>query len=396
MRSGAASTGAGWPALVPGARGAGASTRVAFIGGKEASPPADEGLYPLLGDFVTRTGASGGALTIHGLNGGIEVAAAASEDQGLEPLLQCAAWAEAIPLRDGSFHDWSQASPEMPWHRLSIALAAEGSCWAVSVFFAPDSAPDPEATAFVVGALQPGAARYMRLWLRHRAESRTSRLLEASLAKVDYGLVLVDADAKIVFENPAASAMLDRGVPVYRCRGSVRAREPVQAVSLRLAIDRALLRPAAAAHGETKAPLIALGAPGAASPLLVAVSAAGAYAGGDAVALHLFEAAGPADRTMAAIARWHGLSPMEAHIVAMLAAGHGVAEIAQQAAVKEDTVRTYLKSVFRKTRTKNQADLIRLAMSNGVCLGSVAGTTKVAEISPVEANTSQEDNRATV
>jgi DNA-binding CsgD family transcriptional regulator len=171
-----------------------------------------------------------------------------------------------------------------------------------------------------------------------------------------------------MFENPAASAMLDRGVPVYRCRGSVGAREPVQAVSLRLAIDRALFHPAATAHGDAAAPLIALGAPGAASPLLAAVSPAGAQSGCDAVALHLFEAAGPGDRTMAAVARWHGLSPMEAHLVAMLAAGHGVAEIAQQAAVKEDTIRTYLKSVFRKTGTKNQGDLIRLMMSNPVCL----------------------------
>lgn len=370
MRSEAAFAGAAWPAIAPGARGAAAATLVAFIGGKEASPPADEGLQSLLSDFISGIGASGGALTVHGPGGALELASAASEDPRLEPLLRCAAWAEAIPMADGSSHDWFQATHELPWHRLSIAVGAEGSCRAVvSVFFAPDPAPDREAAAFVVGALQPGAARYMRLWLRHRAESRTSRLLEASLAKVDYGLVLLDADAKIVFENPAASAMLDRGAPVYRCRGSVAAREPVQAVSLRLAIDRALFGPAATAHGDAAAaPLIALGAPGSASPLLAAVSAAGAHAGGDAVALHLFEAAAPTDRAMAAMARWHGLSPMEAHLVAMLAGGHGVAEIAQQSAVKEDTVRTYLKNVFRKTRTKNQADLIRLMMSNSVCL----------------------------
>lgn len=371
MRSDAALVGSGWPGLALAPRDSAATNLVAFIGGQEAVPSADEGLGSLLSDFIARTGASGGALTIHGPHGAAEVASSASEDLRLEPLLRNPVWAEAFPAWGNSSHGWFRGTPEFPWHRLSIAVGSDGSSRAfASAFFAPESAPDPEAIAFTVGALQAEAARYMRLWLRHRAGSRMSKLLEAALAKVDYGLVLLDADTKIVFENAAATAMLERGAPVYRCRGSLCAAEPVQAVSLRLAIDRALFRSSAKGHSDAGAPLIALGTPGAASPLLAAVSAAGTEAAGDGVAVHLFEVSGPGDPVMAAMARWHGLSPMEAQLVAMLAAGHGVAEIAQRSAVKEDTVRTYLKSVFRKTGTKNQADLIRLMMSSSVCLRS--------------------------
>lgn len=365
MRSESVLRQADWHAPMPRCSTAQAAELFAIIGEGDF-PTGDEGSSSLLADFVSRTAAAGGVLTIHAPGGALEVAAGITSDLRLEPLMGVEASAEpsAAPQETPGLY-WRGATPAFPWHRLSAAVGSDGAARAVvSLFFPAGSALDRDEATFATRSLQPGAARYMRLWLRHRAGSRVSRLLEETLQELDFGLLLLDQDGRIMFENAAAGAMLDRGSAVYRCRGSVCAREPLQAVSLRLAIDRALFRPTAKAQADaTSSPLIPLGTAGAAPQLLAAVSAVG-----EAAAVYLFEGSGVADRTIAAMARWHGLSPVETQLVAMLAAGNGVPEIAQGAAIKEDTVRTYLKNVFRKTGARSQADLIRLMMSKSVCV----------------------------
>ena len=52
------------------------------------------------------------------------------------------------------------------------------------------------------------------------------------------------------------------------------------------------------------------------------------------------------------------LSPAEARLVAHLIAGASLRSCAQALGIKYETVRTYLKSVFRKTATHRQAELV--------------------------------------
>jgi DNA-binding CsgD family transcriptional regulator len=56
------------------------------------------------------------------------------------------------------------------------------------------------------------------------------------------------------------------------------------------------------------------------------------------------------------------LSPLEARIVDQLSAGSDVAAIADQLGITANTVRFYLKEIFRKTGTRRQSDLIRLVL----------------------------------
>jgi DNA-binding CsgD family transcriptional regulator len=58
----------------------------------------------------------------------------------------------------------------------------------------------------------------------------------------------------------------------------------------------------------------------------------------------------------------YGLSPMEGRVAGLLVAGVDVAGIAEQLGISTETVRFYLKAIFRKTGTRRQSELVRLAM----------------------------------
>lgn len=61
----------------------------------------------------------------------------------------------------------------------------------------------------------------------------------------------------------------------------------------------------------------------------------------------------------------HGLSKAEAKVVIKLVNGHTVSEISDIINVTQNTLRAQLKSIFRKTGAKSQADLVRLIFLTG-------------------------------
>ena len=58
-----------------------------------------------------------------------------------------------------------------------------------------------------------------------------------------------------------------------------------------------------------------------------------------------------------------GLTPAEARLAVMLAAGHGVPAIAALTGSTEGTVRWHMKQIYRKQRISRQADLVRRVLS---------------------------------
>jgi len=59
------------------------------------------------------------------------------------------------------------------------------------------------------------------------------------------------------------------------------------------------------------------------------------------------------------IARDLGISAREAEVAAVLVSGYNVKEVSQRLGVSEHTIRSQLKSIFRKTETRSQSDLIQ-------------------------------------
>ncbi|MGP1716283.1 MAG: helix-turn-helix transcriptional regulator [Methylophilus sp.] len=72
------------------------------------------------------------------------------------------------------------------------------------------------------------------------------------------------------------------------------------------------------------------------------------------------ESTAPVDTTLLSAA--FGLSPAECRIASMLAEGYAVIEIAAYLGKKEDTIRKQLQSIYQKTSTNRQPELIKLLM----------------------------------
>jgi len=65
----------------------------------------------------------------------------------------------------------------------------------------------------------------------------------------------------------------------------------------------------------------------------------------------------------AALALVYDLTPAETRVLELIVEGRTLLDVAQKLGISKNTVRTHLQHVFDKTRTKRQADLIRLVAS---------------------------------
>jgi len=71
-----------------------------------------------------------------------------------------------------------------------------------------------------------------------------------------------------------------------------------------------------------------------------------------------------------ALQQMFGLTSAEARLAALFATGKRLSEVAGQLGVTEGTARSQLKSIFRKTGTHHQAELIQLLLSSPAIIGT--------------------------
>ena len=331
----------------------------------------DEDLAWIIRQFKERVQGSGLVVTIHYAHGRAPEVVVADCDDG--PSVD--AFHDIFPTRAASTGEalmWHDARDDFPWHTLTMDMATNQCSRAViSVFYPAGSAAERAQIEHVASRFRPVLTGYFKLWLLHRSTSRRMQAIIAALAPVDFGVIVLDRDARIVFENPAAASILDEGSALYRCRGSVCARDTAASVRLRVAIDEALSPRNGLAAAEGASPLVFMKRLRQSTPLVAAVAAVEQPNVGEydpAAVIHLFQPPTALDQTIAPACEWYNLSPMETRLVMMLVAGGSVVEMAAKENIKQDTVRTYLKNVFRKTNTKSQADLVRAMLTNSVRL----------------------------
>lgn len=339
----------------------------------------DEDLAWIIRQFKERVQACAVVVTIHYADGRPpQVEVADGMDGGMAEKLGSALWAQATSF--DKTPRWREASEAFPWNVLTMDMASNPyGRTVISAFYAAGSGAERSAIEYVAGRFQPVLTGYFKLWLLHRSTSRRMQTIIAALAPVDFGVVVLDSEARIVFENPAALAILNDGSALHRCRGSICARDSAASIRLRVAIDQALCRANAKAGAEGAAPLVFVQAPRKAAPLVAAVTAVEQSASGEndpAAVVHLFQPPAAVDQMIAPACQWYALSPMETRLVTMLVGGEAVCDMAAKENIKQDTVRTYLKNVFKKTKTKGQADLVRAMLENSVRLRAPARSLK--------------------
>ena len=184
---------------------------------------------------------------------------------------------------------------------------------------------------------------------------------EGAFDQLQAGVLFADHDCKIIHANRAARAMLEKGSPIRSVHGELKTRLPQTTAAVKKAVavamepaigrmgigvpvpqsdgDPAYIHVLPLMSGDTRSRL----APRASAALFVTVKDGGA---------------GPSAEAIASV---FDLSPAEIRILQRLLAGQAPAEIADDAGLAMPTVRSHLASIYGKTGTSRQSDLIRLA-----------------------------------
>ena len=180
-------------------------------------------------------------------------------------------------------------------------------------------------------------------------------LLERALDMLDYPVLLVDREARIEFHNRLAGSLLhDESSPLCSAGG---------ALSLRSRDGRATLRKSigtACAHGRPQA--LRVPYRDVATPRWLRLVIAPLHTSDSSGCVAVWVVNGPAagiprEQTLSVL---FGLSPAEARLARGLLVGRTPEEQARHAGVGLATVRTQLHSIFSKTGTRRQAELIAL------------------------------------
>lgn len=219
--------------------------------------------------------------------------------------------------------------------------------------------------------------------LKVRARLGEARLHAANayavLDRVDAGVILVDAQARVHFANTRAAALVSEADGLSVTSGGLVAARPDETRRLRRAIAFVARLSAKVSLSDTAGAIVRSATEAAASrlrlsrpslrpKLVVSVVPLGRGGlNGDCgpelqVAVFVAEPDGPVDISASALAELFELTPREAAIAVRLAQGADLAEIARELVIGLGTVRNHLKRVFDKTGTNRQSHLVRLIL----------------------------------
>ncbi|MCP3705516.1 helix-turn-helix transcriptional regulator [Paraburkholderia sp. CNPSo 3274] len=214
---------------------------------------------------------------------------------------------------------------------------------------------------------------------RHTARTLASHDQSAdapadALDALAHGVLIVDADAHIVFANRAATAQLARANGLRTEHAALSAATAAATQQLRSLIARAAGRDVRGRTGG--AMLIARQPPD--EPLQALISPLGAHRNADYFAygaragtamLIVIDPQSSRRGVETRLIALFGLTPAEARVACEVGKGLNPKDVAEALQVLPSTVRTHLHHVFAKTTTRRQAELMRLIAQLAIARG---------------------------
>jgi DNA-binding CsgD family transcriptional regulator len=205
--------------------------------------------------------------------------------------------------------------------------------------------------------MAPHVSRATRITVLLQGVNLYAAGLETATDQLTFGLLLIDETSRVLFANAKAERLLRDGRFTYLRDSRLVGATGAAQQSLSAFLNRlALLHEAAALH-LTDADghgLKLIGAPlperrqdfACVSPTARCV-------------IFLFDDAANAPSPMRLIAQLYGLTPAECRLAEALLANQTLAEYGERIGVTRNTIKTELKSLFGKTGTARQSDLVR-------------------------------------
>jgi DNA-binding CsgD family transcriptional regulator/PAS domain-containing protein len=185
---------------------------------------------------------------------------------------------------------------------------------------------------------------------------------ESTLDSLTVGVFLVDAHMRLIHANRAGHDMLAKADPLRLDMGVLKTWLPATTAAL---LDSVIL--AGRNRHSVGRTGIGIPAPGPQGSNAVATVLPLAedhdrrrWISGAVAAIFVGASANPAPIPIKAMTALYDLTPAEARVLEQIASGLAIAQIAQGIGVADSTVKTHLSSLFGKTGTSRQIDLVRL------------------------------------
>jgi DNA-binding CsgD family transcriptional regulator/PAS domain-containing protein len=221
--------------------------------------------------------------------------------------------------------------------------------------------PDPSAAAETMELLFPHLETALNLRRKFVALQAYSATLENAFDLSETAIILLDHRGRIVRLNRSAESLLAarQGISIYE--GCLRTAAAADQATLNVLIHRIVT---GKKYGELspggsmlvvrprRRPLTLT-----AAPLITSMTALFPSA---AVILFVYDPHSRVRPPMELLRAGYRLTAAEANVAMLLIEGHSLAQIAEHRAVTYNTVKQQMKSIFLKTETRDQADLIRL------------------------------------
>lgn len=220
--------------------------------------------------------------------------------------------------------------------------------------------------------LVPHLSRSLGVMFRLRDADLKVAATRAALDRLAAGIVLIGERRQIVFVNRAAARLLGErdGVELAGGRGSEE-RLAASTHSKTAEIDAAIGQALAPASADIPHFSVGVRVPRSAgrAPVVLNISALpednafGGPADRARVIVFITDAGASPPINAELVKRFHSLTDAEMRLVEQVCAGGSLKEVAARLGVSEATAHTQLQSVFGKTETSRQAELVKLVLS---------------------------------
>lgn len=208
--------------------------------------------------------------------------------------------------------------------------------------------------------LVPHLAQALRVSRAIRASQIGQHQAEEALHRLNVGLLLLAADGRIIFGNRAAEDLLRRGEGIRSRDGRLAATNQLDNAKLAGVVARAagqapptcMVQALPIDRGAGRRPLQVWTVPLPTDPLVRTSQS-------DVMAVVIDPELSTAP-PIEALKALYGMTEAEARLTCGLLKGARLEDYAEGAGISMNTARTHLKSIFAKTETTRQAELIRL------------------------------------